>query len=91
MSELQCGPECWTPDEPHAEPVIDWIGDWPLAHGESERPVPGTDVFNGLYTPAPDAYCLCGHPNYMTCPRWISEGLASMTFSAVTQPTQPEE
>lgn len=82
MNELQCGPECIYPAVPHAEPIIDWIGDSPLAHGESERPVPGTGGWNGLYNESPDAYCLCGHPNYLTCPRGWTEGIASWAIEA---------
>src|SRR4051812_21040695 len=25
-TELQCGPDCWCPNDPHAEPRFDWIG-----------------------------------------------------------------
>lgn len=85
VSALACGPDCMWPDRPHVEARIDWIGDWPLAHGEDEdRTVPGTGGWNGLYTESPDNYCLCGHPNYMTCPRWITEGIASMEIGGAS-------
>ena len=72
MSELACGPECIWPDEPHLEPRVEWLGDWPLMHGEDEE--------RGDAPGHPTPYCLCGHPNYMTCPRWLSEGVLSMTI-----------
>lgn len=55
---------------PHREPEPDWIGNMPVEHGESDHPVPDTGGWNGLYTESPDMFCLCGHPNYMTCPMW---------------------
>lgn len=79
-----CEPGCPDPGEPHREPEPDWIGDEPLLHGESERPVPGTGGFNGFYTVIPDAYCLCGHPNYVTCPKWLTDGIASWTIETDT-------
>jgi hypothetical protein len=70
-----CGPECWCPDTPHREPEPDWIGDWPIMHGESEHPVPGTRRrLTDYYTTGPDMYCLCGHPNHLTCPESTGEG-----------------
>lgn len=69
MRELACGPQCIWPNRSHLEPEIDWIGNSPLAHGESER-----NDSTG------DAYCLCGHPQYLTCPRWATEGLMSSTI-----------
>lgn len=83
--ELTCGPECWCPDEVHAEPEIDWVGDMPLAHGESERAVPGSGFDYGSFRGGPDMYCLCGHPNYMTCPRWMTEGLTSWEVNATSE------
>lgn len=56
MTVRFCDP-CPTPNEPHHHPEVDWIGDKPIIHGESQR----TRV-NG------DPYCLCGHPNYRMCP-----------------------
>ena len=50
----------------HVDPEIDWIGNTPITHGEYERDVPGSDTHvRGCF----DAYCLCGHPNYLTCPK----------------------
>lgn len=69
-----CSPDCPYPDQVHLAPEVDWIGDWPLTHGESERAVAGTGGFNGVYTESPDPYCLCGHPNYLTCPAAFGEG-----------------
>jgi len=76
-----CGPHCPTPDEPHLDPEPDWIGDYPVMHGESERPVPGTGGWNGLYRELAEMYCLCGHPVDYTCPAWLNGGgLAGMTI-----------
>jgi hypothetical protein len=75
-----CGPGCTVPDLPHREPEPDWIGDHPVMHGESETPVPGTGGWNGVYTELPDAYCLCGHPIYFTCPHWLDGGIFGMTI-----------
>lgn len=68
MSERPCGPNCPTPDAPHREPEPDWIGDTPILHGESDHLVPGTGGWNGRFSECPDSYCLCGHPNHLTCP-----------------------
>jgi hypothetical protein len=68
MTERLCGPDCQVPEWPHAEPITDWIGDTPILHCDSERPVPGTGGWNGVYNQSPDIYCLCGHPGYATCP-----------------------
>lgn len=68
-----CGPDCPTPDLPHRDPEPDWIGDYPVMHGESEYSVPGME-WN-------DMYCLCGHPNYLMCPAWWNgEGVMGMTI-----------
>lgn len=75
-----CGPGCPTPDEPHLDPEPDWIGDYPVMHGESERPVPGTGGWNGLYRALPDMYCLCGHPGHFSCPGQFTGGIAGMTI-----------
>lgn len=92
MADLTCGPDCPTPDATHADPEWDWIGDHPLAHGESERTVPGTGGWNGVYTESPDPYCLCGHPDYVTCPRRLTEGIFSLEIvSAVGGDTPTEE
>ncbi len=69
MAELRlCGPDCQSPDVPHLDPEPDWIGDFPVMHGESDRPVPGSGHYLYGFYSGDDAYCLCGHPNYMTCP-----------------------
>jgi hypothetical protein len=66
-----CEPDCCYPNDQHIEPEPDWIGNDPVMHGESERPVPGTT----------EAYCLCGHPNYMTCMGWLNGGgIGGWTF-----------
>lgn len=81
-----CGPLCQVPDEPHREPEPDWIGDVPIMHGESDHqhPDPPTviDMGSGYqYLQRRDAYCLCGHPEYGTCPEWWDGGgLAGMTI-----------
>lgn len=62
-----CDPDCCVPDQPHAEPETDWIGDWPLTHGESERR-------DGAPGYAYSYYCLCGHPDYLTCPGAFGDG-----------------
>ena len=63
-----CGPTCPTPDEPHREPEPEWIGNTPILHGESDWL-----KFDPLQRPM-GPYCLCGHPNYMTCPGvWAGE------------------
>jgi hypothetical protein len=80
MPERLCGPDCCVPNEPHIDPEPDWIGNYPVMHGESERPVPGTGGWNGVYNASPDMYCLCGHPNDMTCPEQISGGIGGMTI-----------
>jgi hypothetical protein len=57
----------------------------PVMHGESDHLVPdsgydyplgdGRTVRLGI-----ESYCLCGHPNYFTCPEWPAGGIASMTI-----------
>ena len=75
MAERPCGPDCGVPDELHIEPELDWIGDMPIVHAESDRPVPG-----GWCGMAAN-YCLCGHPPYETCPepgpKWWSMEIAA--------------
>jgi hypothetical protein len=73
MSDRLCGPDCRVADELHIEPEVDWIGDMPIMHGESDRPSP---IGHGSHRP--DPYCLCGHPDYMTCPGWLDGGIAGM-------------
>ncbi len=67
-----CGPDCPTPDLLHIDAEPDWIGDYPVMHGESDREVPASKVHNGLYWQGPEMYCLCGHPAYQMCPGWWS-------------------
>lgn len=74
-----CGPLCLFPDEAHLEPEPDWIGNTPVMHGESDRkhPDPGTVIDMGggfTYRMRRDSYCLCGHPEYFTCPAWLDGG-----------------
>jgi hypothetical protein len=76
-----CGPDCPTPELPHRDPEPDWIGNYPVEHGESDYPVPGTGGWNGLYTESRDMYCLCGHPDYMWCPMWPSGGIGGLTIA----------
>jgi hypothetical protein len=73
--------------EDHVDPTLD--PDLMLGHGErAERcgdappyEVPGTGGWNGLYIESPDGYCLCGHPNYMTCAGYWGHGLMTMTIA----------
>jgi hypothetical protein len=90
MAERLCGPECCEQDKPHRDPAPDWIGDYPVIHGESDDEVPGTRRFNGLYTEGPDMWCLCGHPNYLTCPGWYrGEGTVfGMTIQSAEETQQ---
>ena len=52
------------------EPMLYWIGDAALEHGERGTEM---DVEN------PEA-CLCGHPNYLMCPN-SDKGIQSWTIS----------
>lgn len=46
------------------EPIVDWIGDFPVSHGERDD-----------LDPAHPLRCLCGHPGeYITCPEAFGEG-----------------
>lgn len=84
---LTCG--CETDDghvEPHVDPVLH------LRHGERDPSdpddpppyfVPGTGGWNGLYNESPDAYCLCGHPNYLSCQRLDGGGMYDVTLHNV--------
>lgn len=52
--------------EHHVEPIVDWIGDFRIAHGErgpDEQPAKDNDG---------EPYCLCGHPRYYVCPQWLA-------------------
>lgn len=73
-----CGPDCAYPDLEHRAPEPDWIGDYPVMHGESDYLVPDSGNWFGT-----DSYCLCGHPDYLTCPGWYGGGpgtLGDMTI-----------
>lgn len=75
MHARLCEPDCPLPGAVHIDPAPDWIGDSPITHGESDRLVPGSRRHNGLYWAGPDMYCLCGHPDFMTCPgMWRGPG-----------------
>lgn len=86
MTLRLCEPGCPFPDQPHRAPELDWIGDTPIAHGESPHPVPGTVRLYDLASDAlswvqRDNYCLCGHPDYWTCPAWLeADTVATMTI-----------
>jgi hypothetical protein len=74
-----CGPDCLFPDEFHREPEPDWLGDFPVMHGESEHEVPGSghdaEGWGGYrYRCCRTYYCLCGHPDYASCPAWWDGG-----------------
>ena len=51
------------------EPIVYWIGNTPLLHGERAEEDPQH----------PEA-CLCGHPDYLMCPEWAEHGIASWTI-----------
>jgi hypothetical protein len=52
-----------------------------IAHGERDRlnddPEPHTVPDTG------DAFCLCGHPNYLTCEAWPLGGVMGLTVHNV--------
>lgn len=54
-----------------ADPVIAWIGDVAVIHGERDD----------------SEMCLCGAPDYLTCPDWIAGNgtVSSLTFQATPQ------
>lgn len=79
---------CGCPNrEGHAAPFIDPV--LHLRHGErdSECPlpldVPGTGGWNGVYHELPDVFCLCGHPNYLTCLELDGGGMSDVTVHLV--------
>lgn len=74
--EWPCGGDCPTPALAHREPEPDWIGDMPIMHGESDYEVPGSGFIPEGYgiRLAIEQYCLCGHPNYLSCPGWFNGG-----------------
>jgi hypothetical protein len=71
--------------ERHVEPYVDAV--LHVRHGErgcddDPQPwhVPGTESCLGFL----DAYCLCGHPNYMTCAAWADGDIvAGLTIQNV--------
>jgi hypothetical protein len=71
---------------PYVDPVLH------IEHGERDAlngdPLPHTvpnsgGGWNGLYTEWPDVYCLCGHPNYLTCEAWPAGGVMGLTVHNV--------
>jgi hypothetical protein len=55
-----------------------------LNHDPEPHAVPGTGGWNGLYTASWDVYCLCGHPDYMSCEAWANGGgVAGLTMHNV--------
>lgn len=80
-----CGCPLNAPDhaEPHVDPVLyiehgerSEMNDDPLPHF-----VPGTGGSERWQSP--DAYCLCGHPNYLTCERLEGWGVVDLTLHNV--------
>ena len=53
-----------------ADPVIAWIGGVAIIHGERDD----------------SEMCLCGAPDYLTCPDWIAGNgtVSSLTFTSAT-------
>lgn len=56
-----CGALCPWPREPHLEPIM-WDG---AGHGPRDQ------------REVDRLFCLCGHPNYLTCPAWLSDATAT--------------
>ena len=52
------------------DPVIAWVGDVAVIHGERDD----------------SEMCLCGAPDYLTCPDWIAGNgtVSSLTFTSAT-------
>ena len=50
------------------DPVIAWVGDVAVIHGERDD----------------SEMCLCGAPDYLTCPDWIAEMSISVVDCAST-------
>ena len=48
------------------EPIIEWIGNIPIRHGER----------------ADSEMCLCGHDPYYSCPGWLDDenGFGALTW-----------
>lgn len=70
--------------DPFEDPVLF------LRHGERSYDdpephyVPGSGIdYGGGYIGSPDAYCLCGHPNYLTCEERDGGGMTSVTVHNV--------
>ena len=57
-------------DNPHLPPIVDWIGDTPIMHGERDVP----------YGHPEQGYCLCGHPWYALCPERETGSVMSMVL-----------
>jgi len=72
MSVRPCGPDCYDERE-HLEPVTEWLGNFPLSHGERTG---DPDQPKGPY----DYPCLCGHPDYMDCPHFFDGGIYGVTI-----------
>lgn len=53
-----------------SEPIVDWIGDIPVMHGERDVPHGHPDY----------GRCLCGHEFYLACPEWASGGIGSLVI-----------
>lgn len=82
-----CG--CATREEhadPHVDPTLH------IEHGERSElnndplphDVPDTGGWNGTWTRSPDIYCLCGHPDYITCAAWLAgDGVLGLTLHNV--------
>jgi len=56
------------------EPVVYWVGNVPLMHGER-----GDDFGDELGSPGSQA-CLCGHPDYLCCPEFGSGGVSTLVI-----------
>ena len=64
---------CGVPDihcQCPADPVIAWVGPVAILHGERDD----------------SEMCLCGAPDYLTCPDWIAGNgtVSSLTFTSAT-------
>lgn len=70
MSARPCG--CATDAPDHLAPDLDWIGDSPIVHGERDEPTPAGAL---------SAPCLCGHPEYLTCPETWGGGVNDLTLT----------
>jgi hypothetical protein len=78
----------------HTDPEPDWIGDTPIMHGESERPVPGSSHMLYGYPSLPDMFCLCGHPFHMSCPAYLGidgwgDGVMDLELHAAGDDSRP--